>query len=86
LGNLEEESLMARSVSDLFLEASDLEEKERAALAGLLLESLETDPEPDVESAWAQEVERRLRQIDAGEVELVPWEDVKKRLHGISDE
>ncbi len=71
---------MARSVVELFQEASDLEERERATLAGLLLESLEGEPDPDVEAAWAEEIGRRLRQIDAGEVELVPWEDVKERL------
>jgi putative addiction module component (TIGR02574 family) len=73
---------MTRSVVELFTEASGLEDNERAALAGLLLESLETPPDPDVEAAWAQEIDRRVRQIDAGEVELVPWEDVKKRLLG----
>lgn len=77
---------MAKSVVELFREASDLEDSDRATLAGLLLESLEGDPDPDVEAAWAEEVERRLRQIDAGEVELVPWEDVKERLLRSSEE
>ncbi len=40
------------------------------------------------ELAWAEEVERRIRQIDAGEVELIPWEKVRAdlfaRLHGRS--
>ena len=71
---------MTKSVVELFQEASDLEERERATLAGLLLESLEGEPDPDVEAAWAEEIGRRLRQIDEGEVELVPWEDVKERL------
>ncbi len=71
---------MARSVHELFDEASDLEEGDRATLAGLLLESLEGEPDPDVEAAWAEEIERRLRQIDAGQVDLIPWEDVKARL------
>ena len=86
LGGVEEKLVMARSVAELFREASVLEESERAALAGLLLESLEAEPESDVEGAWAEEIERRLRQIDAGEVELVPWEDVKKRLLGMPDD
>ncbi len=73
---------MARSVADMFKEASDLGEADRATLAGLLLESLEQEPDPDVEAAWAEEIERRVRQIDAGEVELVPWEEVRKRLLG----
>jgi putative addiction module component (TIGR02574 family) len=71
---------MTRSVLELFREASDLEERDRATLAGLLLESLEGEPDPDVEATWAEEIDRRVRQIDAGEVDLVPWEDVKERL------
>ena len=77
---------MTRSVVELFTEASDLEESDRATLAGLLLESLEGEPDPEVEVAWAKEIDRRLRQIDAGEVELVPWEDVKERLLKRSEE
>ena len=77
---------MARSVVELFHEASNLEESDRAMLAGLLLESLEGEPDPDVEAAWAGEIDRRISQIDAGEVELVPWEDVKARLLGHKEE
>lgn len=71
---------MARSVVDLFREAEDLDERERATLAGLLLESLETEPDSDVEAAWTAEIDRRMAQIDAGEVALIPWEEVKDKL------
>lgn len=71
---------MAASVVSLFKVAAELEEADRAALAGLLLESLDRAPRAGVEAAWAEEIERRLKQIDAGEVEMVPWEDVKARL------
>jgi hypothetical protein len=37
-------------------------------------------PDPDVEAAWAEEVERRIRQVDAREVELIPWEQVRADL------
>ena len=30
----------------------------------------------DVEAAWSAEIERRLVDIDAGTVELIPWDDV----------
>jgi putative addiction module component (TIGR02574 family) len=73
---------MAKSVAELFHEAEDLNEHERARLAGLLLESIEAEPDPDVEHAWAAEIERRLAQIDAGEVELIPWEEVKEKILG----
>jgi putative addiction module component len=33
--------------------------------------------EPDVEAAWSAEIERRLVEIDAGAVELIPWDDVR---------
>ena len=38
--------------------------------------------EPDVEAAWSTEIERRLVEIDAGTVELIPWDDVRSELFG----
>lgn len=72
--------MMSTSITQLFEQASRLEEGDRAALAGLLLESLDQAPSVDVEAAWAEEIEHRLRALKAGEVEAVPWEDVKNRL------
>jgi putative addiction module component (TIGR02574 family) len=34
----------------------------------------------DLEAAWSQEIERRVAEIDAGTVELVPWEEVRSEL------
>lgn len=72
---------MSRRVQDLYQAAVDLSEPERAELAGLLLESLETEAEPGVEAAWAEEIERRVRDIDDGKVETIPWEQVRSELH-----
>jgi putative addiction module component (TIGR02574 family) len=72
---------MSRNIEELFREASDLPEADRAELAGLLLESLESEPDPGVEEAWAEEVERRVRQIETGEVRTIPWEEVRAKLH-----
>ena len=41
--------------------------------------------EPDVEAAWSAEIERRLAEIDAGTVELIPWDDVRSELFGDSE-
>ena len=71
---------MSTHVSELFKQASILSEKERATLAGLLIESLETEVDPDVEEEWRVEIERRLAELDAGTVETVPWETVKAKL------
>jgi len=72
---------MTRNVARLFDEASQLPESDRADLAARLLESLHGEPDEDVEAAWAEEVERRVRQIEAGEVRTIPWEEVRAKLH-----
>jgi putative addiction module component (TIGR02574 family) len=71
---------MLTSVVQLFTEACRLDEGDRAALAGLLLASLNQVPSPGVEAAWSEEIERRVRELDSGEVKTVAWEDVKNRL------
>jgi len=43
-------------------------------------EGSSSTPENDVSEAWLQEISRRLRQIDFGEVKLIPWEEVERRL------
>ena len=41
--------------------------------------------EPNVEAAWSAEIERRLVEIEAGTVELIPWDDVRLELFGESE-
>ena len=72
---------MARDLKKLFRDAFDLPESDRATLAGLLIESLEDAPDPDVEEAWAVVAERRWREIESGNVETIPWEEVRAKLY-----
>ena len=71
---------MSTHVTELFERASILSDKDRATLAGLLIESLESEIDPDVEEAWRVEIERRLAELDSGAVETVPWEVVRAKL------
>ena len=71
---------MSRDLKEQFREVFDLPEEARATLAGLLLESLEPPPDPDVEQAWLAVAERRWREIEADEVETIPWEEVRAKL------
>jgi putative addiction module component (TIGR02574 family) len=71
---------MSRTFTELWREAAELTEEERASLAGLLIESLEGEPDPDVEAAWAAEIEERVAELDAGTAKTVPWEEVRQRL------
>lgn len=42
------------------------------------METLDSDS--DVEAAWSEVIKRRLAEIDAGTVELIPWEEVRAEL------
>lgn len=77
---------MEPNLKDVFREAAQLPERDRAALAGLLIETLDPISEPDVEAAWSEEIKRRVAEIDAGRVELIPWEEVRAELFGLSNE
>jgi putative addiction module component (TIGR02574 family) len=71
---------MARDLKQLIREAVELPESDRATLAGVMLESLDPHPMPEVKAAWAKEIERRVREIDDGAVELLDWQDVRAGL------
>ena len=72
---------MKESSSEVFKRALDLGERDRATLAGLLIESLEREqPDRDLEAAWKVEIQRRIRELDSGDVKTIPWEEVKTRL------
>jgi putative addiction module component (TIGR02574 family) len=71
---------MPKDFKDVFRDAAELSERDRATLAGLLIESLESEPDPEVEATWAAEIERRVAELDAGAVKTIPWEQVRQRL------
>jgi putative addiction module component (TIGR02574 family) len=71
---------MERNLKEVFQDAVQLPERDRAALAGLLIETLDPVPETDVEAAWSEEIQRRLAEVDAGTVKLISWEEVRAEL------
>jgi len=71
---------MASTLFELKQKAAQLPDAERAELALSLIESLDGPGDPDVEEAWRLEIERRIGQIDRGEVRLVPGDEVFARL------
>lgn len=75
-------SFMGSTTRKLYEEAMKLDPDERAALTGLLIESLEPETEEGVEGAWIAEIERRMAELDSGAVQTIPWEEVRARLFG----
>jgi len=64
-------------------QALQLSEKDRAELAKRLLISLEDKVDDDIEQAWIAEINRRKKEIDSGEVELIPEEEVLAEARNI---
>ena len=52
----------------------------RAALAGSLIDSLDTEVDENAEAAWRSEIALRVRDLDSGAVQTVAWEDVRRQL------
>ena len=73
---------MRSNLQDLVRKASNLPAEDRATLAGVLIESLDPMPDADVEAAWAEEIRRRVTELDTGSVRTVPWEEVRRDLFG----
>jgi putative addiction module component (TIGR02574 family) len=71
---------MKREPAEILKDALALPTEARAALAGSLLESLDTEVDEDAEAAWATEVTRRVAELDSGTATLVPWAEVRRRL------
>lgn len=65
----------------LLAEALRLSPEERAALAGELIQSLDTEVDADAEAAWSAEIRSRLAQIDSGAARTVSWSEARRRVH-----
>lgn len=71
---------MTNTTERLLTEALSLPDTERAELAARLIESLEAQVDPDVDGAWAAEIERRCAALDAGEAVTSDWSEVRRRI------
>jgi hypothetical protein len=71
---------MLSRAKNLLNEALNLPEKARADLAGRLILSLHPDAEPDVEAAWAEEIDRRLDAFDERATKSRPWSSIKRSI------
>ncbi len=71
---------MSDTLAELITKAAQLSDSERAKLALSLIESLDGPADAGVEEAWRVEIERRMGEIDRGEVTLTPGDEVFARL------
>lgn len=71
---------MVKDPAEVLKAALELPAEARAALIDSLIESLDQTIDDDAEEVWREEIYRRLQQIDGGAVQLMPWEDARRRL------
>ncbi|HZO25699.1 MAG TPA: addiction module protein [Chloroflexota bacterium] len=70
-----------RSADEILEDALALPVEIRARIAGSLIESLDEGAlDEQADELWSAEIARRIADIDAGRVQLVPWSDVRRRL------
>ena len=76
--------MTCRAISDnqfvdpktLLTKALRVSPTERAALAGELIESLETEIDPDADAAWSEEIRARVAQLDGSTAKTISWPGV----------
>lgn len=66
--------------SRVFNEALSLPADERVSLVERLLTSLNLPTQKEIDQLWSEEAERRVSQIDSGEAELIPGEEVFSKI------
>jgi putative addiction module component (TIGR02574 family) len=72
-------------VSRLLEQALSLSVEEQEALANSLFSNLDREmsegpAEEGVEEAWAEEIKRRIDDIQSGRTKMIPYEQVRRRL------
>ena len=71
---------MGNQAAEVLRDARALSIEDRAALIYSLIESLDPATDEDAQQAWQAEIGRRIREIDNGSVELIPWQVARRRL------
>jgi putative addiction module component (TIGR02574 family) len=75
---------MSQIVAELLHAALTLSEPERAELVELLAASL-TSPTSSLHPSCAAELRRRVAEIDSGQLQPVPWDEVRRQVQAQLD-
>ena len=71
---------MTRTADQIIQEARTLTAEERAHVAEELLRSLEEPERAEIDAAWAEEIERRIDELDAGRMPTRPADEVMREM------
>lgn len=71
---------MPRESADVLKDALALPPEARAELVESLIGSLDNAFDAGAEQAWQEEIAKRVHEIDTGAVELLDWQEARRRL------
>ena len=71
---------MTAIANKVFEEALSLPSDERVSLVEKLLTSLNLPIQAEIDRLWMEESERRVSQIERGDVELIPGDEVFAKI------
>ena len=68
-----------QDAQELLKKALALPDKERADLAGSLIDSLDDSVDENAEAAWQAEIVRHLEDVPSGKVKTTSWDEVRQK-------
>jgi putative addiction module component (TIGR02574 family) len=74
---------MARPLAQIQEDIQALSDTDKGTLLRVLWEELDGPADPDVDAAWLAEVQRRDKEIEDGRVEMIPAEEVFRKLEAL---
>ncbi len=78
--------VMTTSAKELIKQALALSPEERVELADTLLASVDDFASPEIEAAWREEIERRMKDFEEGRIKGIPSEEVFAKARALLDE
>jgi len=76
---------MSLTAENLLNEALRLPVSDRGKLVAQLIDSLDSPCDADAEAAWSDEIARRLKEMDGGHSEMVPWSEARRVIRGLDE-
>ena len=70
---------MMQDAQELLKKALALPDKERADLAGSLIDRLDDTLDENAEAAWQAEIVRHLEDVPSGKVKTTSWDEVRQK-------
>jgi putative addiction module component (TIGR02574 family) len=74
---------MPMTLKELYTETRQLPREQAAELMDLMLIDTFSEPDPAVDEAWGREIDRRLAELESGQVQGIPAEEVMAKARKI---